>query len=192
MDSHDGPPAGRDRDGGSARDDHPLRNGRPGQDDLDADALLSALTGWAADSRAREAAAERARERWLRQQAQEAATWLGVLVDLAEHGLDVTLTLDGRSVTGTLAGVGEDLCVVAHAGGTTLVALAHVRAVRAAQGSWVAGSDRRPALRIGFPDALAALAAERSPVAMALIGGSEVRGALVAVGTDVATLRTTA
>ncbi|MST32945.1 hypothetical protein GHK86_09475, partial [Acidimicrobiaceae bacterium USS-CC1] len=44
----------------------------------DGDALLAALAGWAADRRAAEAVAGRARERWLRQQAHETATWLGV------------------------------------------------------------------------------------------------------------------
>lgn len=156
---------------------------------FDDGALLAALTAWSADTRTREAVAARTRERWLRQQAQEEATWLGVLVDLAERGSDVTVGLDGRSASGRLVGVGADLCVLAHAGGTTLIALAHVRSVRAGDTSPAAGSDRRPALQVSLPEALAALAAERDPVAVTLGGGGELRGVLVAVGADVVTLR---
>ncbi len=156
---------------------------------FDADALLSALTAWSADTRTREAVAARTRERWLRQQAQEGATWLGVLVDLAERGSDVTVGLDGRSASGRLVGVGSDLCVLAHAGATTLIALAHVHSVRAGGTPPAAGSDRRPALQVSLPEALAALAAERDPVTVTLGGGGEVRGVLVAMGADVVTLR---
>ena len=47
------------------------------------DRLWAALSGWSADARADEAAAARAREAWLRRQAEAEATLTGLLVDLA-------------------------------------------------------------------------------------------------------------
>ena len=48
--------------------------------------LLDELERWAADARVQEAALQRARERWLRHQATEDASIVGVLTDLAERG----------------------------------------------------------------------------------------------------------
>lgn len=160
----------------------------------DGDALLAALSGWAADHRAAEAVAGRARERWLRQQAQEAATWLGVLVDLAERRAAVVLELAAGGVArGTLVGVGTDVCLLAAdppRSAATLVALAHVVAARAAGAApGVAAGDRRPALPLRLADALAALAAEREVARLGLAGGREVTGCLLAAGADVLTVR---
>ena len=50
-----------------------------------ADALLSAFARWSAEVRVRDEAAGRTRQRWLHQQASEAATFTGTLLDLAEQ-----------------------------------------------------------------------------------------------------------
>lgn len=195
----------------------------PEQQDLDPDGLLTLLRAWAGDARTRDAAAARTRERWLRLQAAEAATWLGTLVDLAERRQVVTLQVGATARTGRLVGVGHDLCVLDEAAGAVLVALPHVHALQAhptrpigprgagptgagatnagtrpstagtstagTPADLVADGNRRPALELSFADALAALAAERSPVRLGLAAGADAVGTLVAVGADVVTLR---
>ena len=49
------------------------------------DPLAAELSRWAAELRAQDATRSRTRERWLRQQAEEGATWTGTLLDLAER-----------------------------------------------------------------------------------------------------------
>ena len=56
---------------------------------LGGDDLLARLDRWVSDARSDEAAAARARERWLKQAADESATFSGVLFDLAERGAPV-------------------------------------------------------------------------------------------------------
>ncbi|MDP8991956.1 MAG: hypothetical protein M3N31_02715, partial [Actinomycetota bacterium] len=65
------------------------------------DALLAELARWGADVRAGDAARSRARERWLRRQASEDATFTGVALDLAEQGAGVAVrTTTGRTLHG--------------------------------------------------------------------------------------------
>ena len=158
-----------------------------------ADELVSAFGAWAAERRADDAATARSRERWLRQQAAEAATLAGTLVDLAERTGDAAIVVGSRTVAGRLVGVGLDGCVMAERGGAaTIVALAHVSAVRVAgrgPGMGEATGERTPAGEWRLVDALAALAAEHSPVRIGLRGGEIVSGELVAAGDDVITLR---
>jgi hypothetical protein len=67
------------------------------------------LERWAADARIEAAARRRARERWLRQQAEEEATLAGVLIDLGEHGAEVVVhTRTGRVHRGLIGVVGAD------------------------------------------------------------------------------------
>jgi hypothetical protein len=156
----------------------------------EADALLASFAAWAAGARADEAAAARTRERWLRQQAAEAATWAGTLVDLAEIGADAVVMVGTRSLSGRLVAAGDDLCVVAERGRATIVALAHVRAVRVVgHGGPVPAGARSAALSVRLADALAALAAERAPVHLGVAGGERISGDLLAVGIDVLTVR---
>jgi hypothetical protein len=165
---------------------------RPGQADW-ADALVTAFGAWAAEHRAGAAAEARSRERWLRQQVAETATLAGTLVDLAEQGADAAVIVGPRRVTGRLIGVGGDGCVVAdRAGAVTIVALAHVSAVRVAgrrPGTGEATGARPPAGAWDVADAMAALAAERSPVRISLRGGETLSGDLISVGDDVLTVR---
>lgn len=160
-----------------------------------AEAFVHAFAAWAADHRTGEAAASRSRERWLRQQVAESATLAGTLVDLAEQGATATLALGSHQITGRLAGVGEDGCVVAdRAGGVIVVALVHLVAVQIAGRRRGAGGeatgDRAPAGAWTVVDALGALAAERSPVRLGVTNGDTVRGDLVSIGEDVLTVRT--
>jgi hypothetical protein len=76
------------------------------------DELVAAFTTWAAEQRAESAAAGRARERSLREQAAASATWVGILVDLAEQGTRVTALVAGQRRSGRIAGVGRDFLVL--------------------------------------------------------------------------------
>lgn len=158
--------------------------------------MLAAFARWAAEERVGVAAQARRKERWLRQQAAETATLAGLLVDLAERRAQVTLTVGTRRVSGRLAGVGRDACAASEAsGGAAIVALDHLVAVHVASpGGRGAGSEppsgrRPPQGPWGLVDALAALAAERSRVRLALASGELLTGDLLGAGEDVVTLR---
>ncbi len=100
-----------------------------------ADAILASFARWSGTERARAAAAARASERWLRQQREETATLAGTLVDLAEEGTEVTLLVGPRRLTGQLAGVSTDCCVIeSRDGSSSLVALGRLSAVWPATG----------------------------------------------------------
>lgn len=159
--------------------------------------LVARLERWAAEARVTEAASARSRERWLRQQAGDAATVTGTLVDLSERGATVVLrTREGRRHRGRVTAVATDFVVVAaDAGGLVLVALDAVASFGASGDSESdllrrAGGDRPPAVDLTLAAALAGLAGERPAVAVVTAGrGDPVRGELAAVGEDVATVR---
>ena len=160
----------------------------------DVDVLLADLARWTAGARADDAARSRVRERWLRQQAQEEASFAGVALDLSEAGAGVAVrTTTGRTLHGCIATVAGDFCVLRHdAGAVTLVAFAAVASVRPDQGyrAGDAASERSAPVRARLADVLAGLAGERPRVRMILDGGGEaLTGELRAVGSDVATLR---
>lgn len=154
----------------------------PGLDDLEA---------WAAEARAREAADARARERWLRTQAEEGAQLAQVLAGLVEQRAVVAVTTSaGRTVTGRLATLGRDFVAVAAPGGRlTLVALHAV--------AWVRPSERRrdpvvgpepedeggDASGAGLIDVLAQAVADRPRVAVETEHAG-ITGELRAVGID--------
>lgn len=171
-------------------------------------AELDGLERWAAEARAREAADARARERWLRTQAEEDARLRQVLQGLAERGTTVTAaTAAGRHLTGRLLRVGDDFVLLEGPGGRknviALAALAWCRTVRA--------GGRRPEPAVGpdpdpepgghtaadtAGDAAAALvdvlaqAAERRPQLLVHAAGAAVSGELRAVGVDLLVLMT--
>ncbi len=156
-----------------------------------ADALIASFRAWAAAERAGRAAGDRSRERWLRQQATETATLIGVLVDLAERRAGVTLATGGEVVTGRLTGVGTDaaLVVAERSGAPTVVAVDHVSSVRVAEGDRDTTGDRPAPGDWGLRDVLEAFGAERLPVRLAPSGGEPLSGVIVGVGADVCTLR---
>lgn len=156
------------------------------------DELLSSLSRWAGDQRAADAAAGRAREHWLRQQAGEASTLTGTLIDLAEQRAEVVVATQGRLHQGSVRAVGHDVVVLEHASGAvTLIALAAVQTIQLAPpqtGAEPSGS-RSPAAGLSLAGLLDALAAERTEVRIELRGGNVVTGALRSVGADVMTIR---
>lgn len=160
-----------------------------------AEELLSAFSRWAAEERVTLAAAERARVRSLKVQSARSATWVGLLVDLAERNAAVSVTADGARLTGRIVGVARDFFVLEPAGGRpVLVTTGWATSVSAAPQEPAAGpvgGDRRPALDLSLLSALDVLAEERSPVSIRA-GTTTFEGDLLSVGEDVLTLRSTA
>jgi hypothetical protein len=156
------------------------------------DDLVAAFHRWAAGERTTAAAQNRSRERWLRDQASASASWTGVLVDLAEQAAGVVVGVGRLKYTGRIVGVARDFCVVQPAGGRpALIASAAISALWPQQpGGHSPAGARRPGLALSMAGALSALAEERSRVVLTLADGDQVEGEMVAVGEDVATLRT--
>jgi hypothetical protein len=153
--------------------------------------LVAAFARWAAQERTRSAATDRARQRSLGEQALATATWTGILVDLAEQGAEVTVSVGGRRYTGWIVGVGQDFCVVEQAvrRRPALIPLPHISYVSADQsGRATPSGDRPTGLALSMAAALAALAEERAPVALQ-VGGDQMEGEVIGVGEDVVTLR---
>jgi hypothetical protein len=164
--------------------------------DGDIERLWAELSIWAGDQRADEAASGRAREAWLRRQAEDAASLVGVLVDLAERRADVVIHLAAageHTVRGTIDAVGTDfVAVMQPAGPTSLIAIGAVGGVRSlgSLAAVEATGDRLAPLRTGLVDALALLAGDRAAVRLVLVpSGQSVAGQLRSVGTDVVTVR---
>jgi hypothetical protein len=155
------------------------------------DRFVAALEAWVADGAADASVEGRRRERWLRVQADEEATVVGVLVDLAERGDRVSVaTRSGRRHRGLVRLVGQDFVVlVTEQRSTVLVRVDAIAQVRTAPGSTPVTGDRALALDVGWSDALRVLAAEREVVLAVASGGEPCTGQLRAVGADVATLR---
>jgi hypothetical protein len=159
-----------------------------------ADAILSAFARWSAQARVRQEAAGRARERWLHQQATEAATFTGTLLDVAESHTTVTVLTGQRRFSGRLVGVGRDLCVLEDPGRVTVIALEHVIAVQPFPGpteprSRAASGDRPVSLQMNFRGALGAMAVDLAPLRVALLGTETLAGTLRSAGEDVITLQ---
>jgi hypothetical protein len=164
--------------------------------DGDIERLWADLSIWAGDQRADEAAGGRAREAWLRRQSEDAASLVGVLVDLAERRADVVIHLAAageHTVRGTIGAVGIDfIAVIQAAGPTSLVAIGAVSGVRSlgSLAAVEATGDRLAPLRTGLVDALALLAGDRAEVRLVLVpSGQSVAGQLRAAGSDVLTMR---
>jgi hypothetical protein len=157
--------------------------------------LSGRLEAWAAAARVDEAARARSRERWLRQAAEEGATFVGVLADLADNRDAVGLvTTDGRRHRGSVVALGDDFCALAlDRGGQVLVRLKAIAAVHSAGvGATVAGDrtgDRpaRPAVQLA--EVLVGLSAEREQIVLRGPSGDALHGELRYVGTDVVALR---
>ncbi len=155
--------------------------------------LVAAFVRWAADQRTATAAADRVRERSLRDQAAATATWMGVLVDLAEQAAVVTVMVAGQRRSGHLVGVGRDFCVLQTAHGrAVLISLPEIAQLwpDSGRGDDPPTGDRPPSIDLPLMTGLALLAEERSPVVLVSGYGLETAGELVAVGEDVVTLRT--
>lgn len=143
-------------------------------------------------SRADDLSAARVRERWLRQQATEEATFVGTLLDLAELAAPVSASLiGGRRHDGRIIGLTADGVVLDERGDHVVVRLGAVAFVRPSPGtaSAVATGDRPAALDLSFGELLARVVGEQPEVALALVSGDAVGGRLLAVGLDVLSVR---
>jgi hypothetical protein len=159
------------------------------------DDLSARLERWAAEARVDDAARQRTRERWLRQQAEEGGTLAGVLCDLGERGTAVAVrTRAGRQHQGRIRAVGDDFVAVSpdpDRSGPAFVALDAVSSVRVTPGPGSAPTGDRP-VRTGLrlSEVLAGLAAERErALIVALDGEDAVAGSLRSVGRDVVVVR---
>ena len=152
------------------------------------DELVSLLD----ESRANEAALERSRRRWLRQQEHDTATLAGVLVDAAEQHTRLTVTTtSGRAHTGDVALLGGDFCALGIGDGTLIYvplrAVATVSPDMSVRAVPAAGA-RTPARDTTFAEAVADAAGERPPATVVSQPSTIVSGTLVGVGADVATI----
>ena len=153
------------------------------------------LERWAAEARVDAAVEARAREQWLRRQAEEEGTLAGVLADLADGAVPVRLHLRaGGPFAGRVRAIGADLVAVATDSAretVAVVALGAVCSVRTGPGHRAVTGDRPvtpSSLRLA--DVLVDLAAEREPVRVVTVEGETIAGVVRAVGQDVATLHT--
>jgi hypothetical protein len=155
------------------------------------DGLAARIDRWAADARVDEAARLRARERWLRHQAEEEGSLAGVLADVAERGASVALHVrGGRRHRGELAALGADFVALRSAGADVIVALPAVMSVRTLPGEASTIGDRSTGTAHRLVDVLAGLAAERAAVLLVLADGDEaIAGVVRWVGQDVAGVR---
>lgn len=155
-----------------------------------ADAFARALERWAADAGVDEAARRRARQRWLRLQAEEESTLVGTLLDLAERGRAVALDVGRERLRGRLVGIGSDFVALrSDRSQDVLVRTAAIEVVRAEPGTPAVVGDRAVLVETGLSGALASLAAERPEVLVRTRAGTVVRGELSAAGTDVVRIR---
>jgi len=160
-----------------------------------ADRLIASFERWAASERGAEQAAARSRTTSLARQAAATATWVGVLIDLAEQASAVAVTVGSTRLTGRLVGVGLDFCVLEPDRGCpalirvdAISTLSPLSPVSAPTASLAPGGQREPALALGLPSVLEGLTAERAALAVHA-GAILVEGEMVAFGEDVLTLR---
>jgi hypothetical protein len=155
-----------------------------------ADRFVAGLDAWRAAAAGAATIDERRRERWLRVQADEEATFVGVLVDLAEQGRRVAVsTGGGQRHVGAIRVIGRELVVIeTEVGATALLRLDAVRSVRSAPGDAGVTGDRSVHLDVTWEDALRVLAEDR-PRAVLAAGPDRWAGELRSVGLDVAIVR---
>lgn len=155
------------------------------------DALARSLERWAADALVDEAARQRARQRWLRVQAEEEASILGAIVDLAERGRPVVLDVADHRIRGRIVGVGADfLALRSERDQDVLVRTAAVEVLRAEPGGRAVIGDRTVLVEVALDAVVGPLAADRPDVAVRTRSGQVVRGELRSAGIDVMRLQT--
>lgn len=153
--------------------------------------LARSLERWAADALVDEAARQRTRQRWLRVQAEEEASTIGALVDLAERGRPVVLDVGEHRVRGTIVGVGADfLALRSERDQDVLVRTDAVEVVRAEPGGRAVIGDRTVLVEVALDAVVGPLAADRPEVLIRTRSGQVVRGELRSAGADVVRLRT--
>jgi hypothetical protein len=159
---------------------------------LGAPDLIARIERWIAEARSNDAAAARARERWMRQQADESATFVGVLMDLAERRTPVVIHgRAGRRHRGTIVAVGMDFCAVRTSSGRdVLLAYSGIGSVRPDSRGSAPSGDRIVHVDLALSGMLSVLAADRPRVlVMTTADADGLAGELRSVGRDVVTLR---
>ena len=172
--------------------DEPRRAVPPAAGLLGGPDLAARLERWVADARTADAAAARSRERWLRLQADESATFAGVLVDLAERGTPVVVQgRAGRRHQGSISAVALDFCALRTNGERdVLLAFAGIGSVRPDSRRPSPVGDRVVRADIGMAEMLSVLAADRPRVLIVTTADATgIAGELRSVGRDVATVR---
>jgi hypothetical protein len=160
--------------------------------DLLGDGMAARLDRWVAEARVEDAARRRSSERWLRQQAEEEATFAGVLIDLGERGAHVAVhTSSGRVHRGRISVVGLDFMrVEVPMAGDVLVALKVISSVRTDRDEPVVTGDRASSSRLALAEMITGLAAERDrALFVPLDGRGPVCGTVRSVGQDLVVVR---
>lgn len=150
------------------------------------------LAAWLAEVVVDEAAAQRARVRWLEQQAAEEGTFAGVLTDLAERGRPVVLHLgNGRTHRGAITLIGADVVGLRTAPDReVLVRQTAITTARTLPGEPLTIGDRHLVSDVSLHEAISVLADHRARVLLVGPDASHVvNGELRAVGRDVVTVR---
>lgn len=154
------------------------------------DGFALALERWAADAGVDEAARQRARQRWLRIQAEESASFSGTLLDLAERGRTVGLDVGDQRLRGRIVGLGADfLALRSDRDQHVIVRTDRIGVVRSEPGEPAVAGDRTAVVDADLAGVLAPLAAERPEVLVRTRAGTLVRGELRSAGTDLLRLR---
>jgi hypothetical protein len=154
--------------------------------------LVARLDRWVAEMRSDDAAASRARERWLLTQAEESSTFVGVLLDLGEQQATVVVEgRGGRRHRGTIVAVAHDFCALrTPSGREVLLSYAGIGSVRAERRSSAPTGDRAVELQTTLDEALATLAEDRPRVLVVTLAGADgLAGELRSVGRDVLSIR---
>jgi hypothetical protein len=150
------------------------------------------LERWVSETRSTDAAAARARARWLQVQAEESATFAGVLIDLAERATPVVIhTRAGRRHRGVIAVVAADCCALRTDGGVdVLLAYRGIGSVRPDSTEPGPTGDRAVHAEVGLAELLGIAHADRPRVLITTTVDDEgLAGELRSVGRDVVTVR---
>ncbi len=153
--------------------------------DTDRDDPLAGLSRWLADYQVDEAAAARARQRSLEQQAAQESSIAGVLLDLAERGRPVTIkTAGGQVCYGQIVAVGADFVFVRDENeGDLLIPTTAIATIGTVATDRPVTGDR-PLSSVVLTDTLDELVADQAHVAVS-VGDECVRGLLQTAGSDV-------
>lgn len=151
---------------------------------------LAALSRWVAEGSVDEAVRSRARQRWLERQANEEATLIGSIIDLAERGRAITLTTAaGARHRGVVVAVGSDFVILRDSRlGDVVIRQDAISLLRPAPGDDTPTGDRPLDINLALADALVELSADRPRVLLAT-GGEELTGELRSAGYNVMTIQ---
>lgn len=143
------------------------------------------LSSWLADCQVDEAAAARARQRSLENQAAQEATIAGVVIDLAEQDLPVTLKTNApQAFSGQIIAVGSDFVFVLDSErGEVVVPTQAITTITSAPTSRMVSGVRTQS-SVSLAEMLNDLVLEKARVTIA-VGADAVSGRLHSVGTDV-------